>query len=159
MITPLELEGKSFGSRPFGFSKHEVREFHRDLLKDYEKIYKENIELKDKINVLNDGISYYKTVENTLQNTLVVAERAAEDHKANALNKAEQIIREAELKAKEIINDARDEKLKIAKESEELLRRYESYRIQVKQIFMTQLEMVERKIVSEGPINSIENKG
>ncbi len=71
----------------YGFSSQEVKTFLADILKDYEKIYKENIELKDKVKLLNDGIQYYKTIEGTLQNTLLLAEKTAEETKANAHKK------------------------------------------------------------------------
>ena len=60
MITPLDIENKTFSKQIVnGYSTQEVHEFMSELLKDYERIYKENIEYKDKIEVLNQGIQHY----------------------------------------------------------------------------------------------------
>ena len=55
MLTPLELEKKEFKGG-IGYTKRSVNEFYDRLRADYEKLYKENIELKDKINLLNGHI-------------------------------------------------------------------------------------------------------
>ena len=50
MLTPLEIENKTFNKQVVnGYSTNEVHEFMTTLLKDYEQLYKENIEYKDKI--------------------------------------------------------------------------------------------------------------
>ena len=69
-------------------------------------LYKENIELKDKITVLNEGIQYYKTIEKTLQKALVLAEKTAQETTDAADKKAESIEQEARMNAKKIVDDA-----------------------------------------------------
>ena len=60
MITPLDIENKTFSKQMVsGYNVEEVKEFMATLLADYEKLYKENIEYKDKITVLNQGIQHY----------------------------------------------------------------------------------------------------
>ena len=39
------------------------------------EVYREKMEMNDRINVLNDGLQYYKTIEKTLQKALILAER------------------------------------------------------------------------------------
>ena len=47
MLTPLEIENKTFNKQVVnGYSTNEVHEFMTALLKDYEQLYKENIEYK-----------------------------------------------------------------------------------------------------------------
>ena len=97
MLTPLDIENRKFKKGIFGYSSEEVDEFLDKIIENYEALYKENIELKDKIGVLNEGIQHYKTIEDTLKNTLMVAQTTSEDIKKNAYGKAENIIKEAEL--------------------------------------------------------------
>ena len=64
MITPLDIENKTFSKQVVsGYNVDEVKQFMATLLTDYEKLYKENIEYKDKIEVLNQGIQHYKPVK------------------------------------------------------------------------------------------------
>ncbi len=153
MLTPLDIESKVFRKTMIGFSTGEVKHFISEILANYEKIYKENVELRDKINVLNEGIGYYKTLEETLKNTLVLAERTAEETKNQAYIKAEQIEKEAELKAEQIVSQARQEVFKINQRKESLVKDYDASVIQIKQFLRAQLEMVEKNTIE---INSPE---
>lgn len=143
MLTPLDIDGKNFKKALLGYSTGEVKHALTEILADYEKMYKENIELKDKVNLLNEGIQYYKTIEETLQNTLLLAEKTAEETKALAHKKAEQIEKEAELKAQTIVQDARNEVYRINKKNEELIQQYDASKIQIRQFLKAQLELTE----------------
>lgn len=67
MLTPLDIENREFKKSFRGYNVNELDEFLDDILEDYERVYKENIELKDKINVFSDQIRYYKSLEETLK--------------------------------------------------------------------------------------------
>lgn len=143
MITPLDIHNKVFGSSFVGgYNKEEVDMFLDKLSEEYERIYKENIESKDKISVLNDGISHYKSMEETLQNTLIVAQNTAEDIKKNAYSKSDNIIKEAEMRASKIINDASDESSKVKKDIDDLKRNYSLLRSKIEGIINSHLELL-----------------
>ncbi|MDF2820096.1 MAG: DivIVA family protein [Clostridiales bacterium] len=155
MITPLEIESKEFkGAFAGGYDKKEVDSFIKDMLKDYEKLYKENLEYKDKLGVLQDGISYYKSMEETLQKTLLLAEKTADETRSSARTVANQIEKDAELRAKEIIQAARLELTNIHKDTEILIQQYEIQRTQMKQILTTQLNFIE---ANSFPKNTLDN--
>ena len=56
MITPLDIQNKEFKKSFRGYKESEVDQFLDEIIEDYEKLYKENIELKDKILILTDQI-------------------------------------------------------------------------------------------------------
>lgn len=141
MITPIEIQSKNFKSG-IGYDKKDVDSFMKELLKNYETLYKENVELNDKINVLNEGISYYKTIEKTIQKALVLAETTAEEAKEAARQQAKAIEDEAKTKAKLILVDAKSELDQIHLKTINLLRQYELYRTQFKELAATQIELM-----------------
>ncbi len=141
MLTPLDIEGKNFKKTIYGFASQEVKTFLADILKDYEKIYKENIELKDKVKLLNEGIQYYKTIEGTLQNTLLLAEKTAEETKANAHKRAAIIEKDADLKSHVLLENARNEVYRVNKKKEELIQQYDAAKIQIRQFLKAQIEL------------------
>lgn len=143
MLTPLDIESKVFTKSFSGYNTSEVKIFLKEILAYYEMLYKENIELKDKINTLQEGVQYYKNIEETLQNTLILAEKTAEETKALARQKAEQIEKEAQLKADVIINDSKNEVYDINRAKDELTRSFDLYKIQMKQFLKSQLEILE----------------
>ena len=52
--------------------------------KDYEKLYKENAELRERVKSLDKTVEQYKAMEATLQQSIVLAQTAAEDIKKSA---------------------------------------------------------------------------
>ena len=143
MITPLDIENKTFGKQAInGYSTQEVHEFMAELLKDYERIYKENIEYKDKIQVLNQGIQHYKAIEDTLQNALVVAQGTAETVKANAKVEADNILREAELNARKSVEDIGQRVLEKQLKIEETQKQFDVYKAKMEALLISQLELL-----------------
>ncbi|ABP67496.1 DivIVA domain-containing protein [Caldicellulosiruptor changbaiensis] len=153
MLTPQDIESKTF-KRVYigGYSVEEVEEFLEQVLKDYEALYKENLELKDKIALLNENIQNYKTIEETLQNTLIVAQSTAEEIKKVAYQKAESIIKEAEMKASKIIEEANSKVLQITYEYGELKKRYQLFLNKFRNLLQTELsalEMVDKELQND----------
>ena len=142
MLTPLDIENRKFKKGIFGYSSEEVDEFLDKIIENYEALYKENIELKDKIGVLNEGIQHYKTIEDTLKNTLMVAQTTSEDIKKNAYGKAENIIKEAELKSSRIISESNQEVTRIRFEYEELKKNYNVFKAKIESQLMSQIEIM-----------------
>ena len=79
MLTPLDIENKRFSKTLKGYNVDEVDDFLDQLTEDYEKIYRENAELRAQIDETKRELEHYKSVEHTLQNTLVMAQTTADD--------------------------------------------------------------------------------
>lgn len=109
MITPLEIQNKEFRRGIRGYKEDEVDEFLDKIILDYEKLYKENLELKDNLEGMHHQLEQYREIEETLKKTLIMAQNAAEDVKANAHKESELIMQETDAKVKEIIIKANNE--------------------------------------------------
>lgn len=92
-----------------GYSVEEVDDFLDDLTVDYSKNYKEISELRSKVDELNASLAHYKTIETTLQNTLLMAQETAEEVKNVAKQKSEQIITDARAAAEKQVNELNNE--------------------------------------------------
>lgn len=141
MLTPIEIQGITFKTGR-GYKKDDVDSFMKALHHDYEIMYKENKELKDKVATLSDGVQYYKNLEKTLQKALVLAEKTSEETKAAAQKEAETIEKQARLRADKILLDAKQELDRIEAKTQELLQNFELYRAQFRQVLSTQMELV-----------------
>lgn len=142
MLTPVDMQGKTFKSG-MGYSKADVDSFFTTLTADYETLYRENMELKDKVGTLNDGINHYRSIEKSLQKALVLAEQTAEETISSAKTNATVIEQEAVLKAQSIVADAKIELDHIRAKTLEMLQQYESYRSQYKALAKAQVELLE----------------
>ena len=143
MITPIEIQNKVFKSGGLGYDKKDVDSFMQELLDNYETLYREKMEMNDRINVLNEGLQYYKTIEKTLQKALVLAERTAEETKSTAMKNALLIEQEAVSKANVILEDAKRELEQIRKQTIELVRQYDIYKAQFKSLANAQMELLD----------------
>ena len=106
MLTPLDIENKKFQKQMMnGYNVDEVDDFLDEITVDYEKLYKENTELRAEIERSKGDLEKYKNIEQTLQNTLVMAQKAADDIKNNAQDEADSIIRNARSKMQESVDE------------------------------------------------------
>jgi len=144
MITPLELEKTDFKRGMFGYSKKSVEEFLDKLKLDYEKLYKENIELKDKVNMLNESVSQYKSMEEVLKTAMITAQASAEEVKKNAQEKADNIIQEAEYMAQKAREFSNQETINAKAEFEDIRKEMVIYKNQMETLLKTQLEMLDK---------------
>lgn len=145
MITPIEIQSKTFKSGGLGYDKKDVDAFFREVKASFEVSYRENLEMKDKIENLNQAVQYYKTIEKTLQKALVLAEKTSEETKAAAREKAQVIIEQAHTKASHIIQDAKNELERLNSQTIALLQQYEKYKLQFKNLAASQLELLENE--------------
>ena len=143
MITPLDIENKKFSKQMMnGYSVEEVDDFLDDLTIDYSKSYKENSELKSKIEELNKSLEHYKTIEETLQNTLLMAQKTAEDVKNVAKQQADQIVNEAKGNAQKQAQDLENEIIAKRKELDDIKKQFDIYKAKMESLLISQLELI-----------------
>ncbi len=143
MLTPLEIENKTFNKQMVnGYSVNEVHEFMTSLLADYEKLYKENIEYKDKIEMLNQGIQHYKSIEDTLQNALIVAQGTAETVKQNAKAEANNILKQAEINATKAVDEIKKQRMETEMQYGETKKQFDVYKAKMESLLISQLELL-----------------
>jgi len=143
--TPNDLQNLTFKKVLFGgLSEEHVNEVLDKIIEDYTEYIRENIELKDKIAVLNEGMQHYKSMEESLKNTLVVAQQTGEDIKKNAYEKAENIIKEAELRSQKQISEANQEVMRIKYEYEEMKKKLHVFKSKSETLLLSQLEILKQ---------------
>ena len=128
MITPLDIENKKFSKQMMnGYSVEEVDDFLDDLTVDYTKNYKEATELKAKVAELTKSLEHYKNIESTLQNTLVMAQKTADDVKNIAQKQANELDNEIIVKKKEL---------------EDVKKQFDIYKAKMESLLISQLELI-----------------
>lgn len=143
MITPLDIENKKFAKQMMnGYSVEEVDDFLDELTVDYSKNYKELSELKSQIEELNKSLEHYKTIEDTLQNTLLMAQQTAEEVKEVAKQKADQIVQEAKNSAQSQVNELNNEISLKQKSLEDIKKQFDIYKAKMESLLISQLELL-----------------
>ena len=143
MITPLDIENKKFAKQMMnGYNVDEVDDFLDELTLDYGKLYKENAELKAQREELESNVGKYKNIENTIQNTLIMAQKTADEVQEVAKKQAEQIIKDAEFQAKNSVEELNTQILLKQKELEDLKKQFDVYKAKMESLLISQLELL-----------------
>ncbi|MFZ7103193.1 MAG: DivIVA domain-containing protein [Peptococcaceae bacterium] len=143
MLTPLDIHNKEFKRALRGYDVDEVDEFLDEVIKDYEYLYKENLNLKDQVENIQDNITRYRDIEDTLHNTMILAQQTAEEVKKNAEKEAELIVKNAQQKAEEIISHERERIVELKNDYKELQKTVQQFKAQFKGFLIAQLELIE----------------
>lgn len=117
-ITPLEIRQKTFEKAFRGLDKDEVQAYLTTLSQEWEKLMDENKELRIKLETTQKEVEKLREVENSLFKTL----KTAEDTGANMIDQATKAaklhMRETEMKAEAVLNDARTKARNMIEEAE-----------------------------------------
>lgn len=143
MITPLDIENKKFSKQMVnGYSVEEVDDFLDQLTIEYEQKCRDISEKEAKISQLENDLSHYRTIESTLQNTLVIAQSAADEVKNTAKQQAEQIIKEAEGSAKQSLDSLNQSIVLKKREIDDMEKQFDIYKAKMESLLISQLELI-----------------
>jgi cell division initiation protein len=145
-ITPLDIRHKEFTRGMRGYKDAEVDEFLDDITEEYERLFNENIDYNERLEALQEKISQYQNIEDTLQKTLISAQQQAEELKQNAQKEADLILRDAELKSRSIVNDSYAERQKIQRSVQALKQKHEDLRYQLRKIIENYANILDQDI-------------
>ena len=129
MLTPIDIHNREFSKSFRGYNESEVDEFLDQVVNDYDRLCRDNEELRDRIARRDKDVEQYKRLEGSLQETLSVAQRTAEEvtssAKKFALETRESVAKDcqsmklrSELEAQKRIEDAEIRARKIIEEAE-----------------------------------------
>lgn len=143
-LTPLDIHNKEFPRTLFGgFKRDAVDEFLDQVIREFDQTLKEHALLKDQVESLNLKLEQYRSLEETINKTLVVAQEAAEDLKRNARKEADLIIQEARIQAEKIVEAGHARARQVAEQNADLSRAAQVLRTQVKALLQAQLEAID----------------
>ena len=153
-ITSLEIKDKTFGTRFRGFDPEEVDEFLDIVVRDYEDLVRANHDKDLRIKSLEERLSYFDEMKDSLSQSVLIAQdtaervkQAAHERSNNIVHQAEQdaqrLLEEAKYKANEILRQATDNAKKVAVETEELKNKSRVFHQRLKSTIESQLAIVE----------------
>lgn len=105
-ITPLDIQQREFKGRFRGYDREEVQAFLRSVSQTVEEMIKENHALKDHADKLYQEVGELRKKEASLNDLLVTTQTMAENLKETARKEADLILREAEMKAEDLLKSA-----------------------------------------------------
>ena len=125
-----------------GYDIKDVENFLLIVMGDYEKLYKENAELRDKVNAMQESVSYYKSLEEGIKQTVENAQANADDIKESAKRDAESIKKEAEVDARRKLEDLQKQIIRAEADLEDKKKQMQIYKIRVTSMLEAQLKIL-----------------
>ena len=119
-LTPMDIYNKEFSKGFRGYDEEEVDMFLDQVVDEYEKLQKANAAADDKIQTLTERLEHFKSLEETLKETLMTAQNTAEEVVENARKKGALIIDSAKREARDIVERAGDQIQQVEKMDLEL---------------------------------------
>ncbi len=108
-LTPLDIARRDFGLALRGYHRGEVDEFLANVQEEFERIYKENNSLREEVVTLSQQVEQYRAMEDLLKNSILLAQKVAEDVRANAQKEAELVLGQARLDRQKNMEEANRE--------------------------------------------------
>lgn len=139
-LTPMDINNKEFKKVLRGYSSEEVDEFLDEVVENYEEVYKENSRLKETLSRSTDQIKHYEKIENTIQNTLLLAQNAAEQARENTQKEADMIIKSANETAQKILDKSHNDVIQINDEYEKVKQEFIKFRAKFRNFMNTQTQ-------------------
>ena len=139
-LTPMDINNKEFRKGLRGYNSDEVDEFLDEVVENFEELYKENANLKEKLTNLNEKVEHYSRIENTIQNTLLLAQNAAEQAKNSAQKEAELLLKNANETAQKIMDKAHNDVVQINDEHEKVKQEFIKFRAKYRNFMNAQLQ-------------------
>jgi cell division initiation protein len=115
-LTPVEIRHVDLGRRPLGYDRTAVDELLADVAASFEHVWRERADLRDELEELESELARQKELEQALRNTLLSAERMADDMRTQARREADVIVAEARSAARDIASGAESERERIRTE-------------------------------------------
>ena len=142
-LTPVEIRHISLPRRFFGYDRKTVDRLLEEITRSFEVVWRERADLGEDIERLESELTRYKELEVMLRNSLVSAERAADDVRAQARREADLVMQEARMRAREIAGGAEGERERVKAEIRQLNALEAEVRARYRAFLLTALDRIE----------------
>ena len=142
-ITPLDVRKQEFRKVMRGLDADEVYAFLSTVADEYEAALNDNKALRERLLELDDKVQEYRTIERTLRDTLLTAERVTVESKDNARREASLIVKEAQLQAERALRDITSEAGRLRQEVQRLRSQRDAYLAKMKVVAESHVKFIE----------------
>jgi cell division initiation protein len=142
-FSPLEITQREFGRKLRGYDPEEVQTFLEQIAEEMTRLLQEATDRTGQIQRLEAQVRANQEREDSLRNTLVTAQKMTEDMKGNAKREADLILKEAEIKAERLLEQAHRKLAQVQGEIAELVRQRELYISKMRGLIKSHLELLD----------------
>jgi cell division initiation protein len=153
-ITIVDVQHKQFKRKLQGYDPADVDQFLDEIIETLEDEAQQRAAFEAEIGDLRERISHFKAMEESLQHTLLLAQRTADEVKASAHKEADLIRHEARLSIEKEIASFGERTIEARREFQRALETAEKAKSELRILLMTHLSLLEKTDLGEPPIES-----
>ncbi|MCL8495863.1 DivIVA domain-containing protein [Apilactobacillus sp. F1] len=153
VLSPQDIHNKEFSVKMRGYNIDEVNEFLDRIIKDYQLTLSENIDMKNRLKQTEDELKYYNGMKDSLNQSIIIAQNAADKVKVEAQNEAnnvteqsrkqaDEILNDASVKAKDIVENISNQSKALLIANDDLRKTTESFREKIRTLLESQMQFV-----------------
>ncbi len=150
-LSPLEITQREFGRRFRGYDPEEVHTFLEQIADEMTRLLQEASDRAGQVQRVETQVRVHQEREDTLRNTLVSAQKMTEEMKGNAKREADLILKEAELKAERLLEQAHRKLAQVQAEIAEMVRQRELFIAKLRGFIKSHLEWLEAQPEKAAP--------
>jgi cell division initiation protein len=143
-VTIIDIQHKEFKKSLQGYDRNEVNEFLDEIIETLEDENSMRTALQGEIAELRERLSHFKTMEESLQSTLLLAQRTADEVKAAAHKEADLIKQEARLAAEREVSSLTARIEETRREAQRHQDTAEKAKSELRSLLMSHLSLIER---------------
>lgn len=117
VLSPLDIHNKEFSTKLRGYNIDEVNDFLEQIIKDYQITLDSNKSLTEQLDASNEKLKYFNDLKDSLNQSIIVAQEAADKVRANSQKEADIINREAQKQANDVVSEATDKANQLLEEA------------------------------------------
>lgn len=138
-----ERTGKQFSTVYRGLDEKEVRDHLRKIQAEIDERDKRIAQLEEMLDERDENLSSFRSVETSINEAILTAQRAGDDMKEAARERANEIIAAAESERARILEEARSRARHIGSQTEDMKRQSKVFRARFKMLVQAQLDLLE----------------
>ncbi|MFC6176029.1 DivIVA domain-containing protein [Companilactobacillus huachuanensis] len=154
VLSPVEIHDKEFDSKFRGYDRDQVNSFLKQASQDYNLALQKNAQLEKEIKETSEQLKYFTDMKDALNQSILVAQEAAEKVKNESEQEAQIIVEESQKKARDLLNqsteksnqilqDASERARQVTIETDNLKRSVNTFRQGLQGMLKQQLDMVD----------------
>ncbi len=144
-ITPVDVQHKEFKKAIQGYAREDVDQFLDEVISTLEADIEERTRMEAQIAELQEKVSHFKAMEDSLRSTLVLAQRTADELKASAHKEVDLIKQQARVEADTELQKVKQQITDAKSELQRILDKIGSVRHDLRNFLSRQLELIDEE--------------
>ncbi len=144
-ITPLDLRKPDLKRVFKGYDVDEVRQLLSAAADSLEESLRENLDLKNRLTELNERLKNYQNMESTLNETLIMAQKAGEASRQAAQRESELIVAKAEVESERLLDETRARLRGLKIELERLEEERQTFLVKMRSLIASQWRILQEE--------------